>query len=60
MWPILNAVHVPVFNRIDVNVINVILQVAFVPNDVFVKPALPNAAFTSRGPRSGKLPRRYQ
>ena len=47
MWPILRALGITVLHGIDVDVIDVVLQIALVANDVFVKAALPNAALAS-------------
>ena len=47
MRPILHALYVPVLDRIDVDVIDVVLQIALGANDVFVKATLPNPAFAS-------------
>ena len=47
MWPILRALGVTMLHRIDVDVIDVILQITFVADDVFIKTARPNAALAS-------------
>jgi hypothetical protein len=47
MRPIGDALDVPVLEGIEVNVIDVPLQIAFVSNRVFPEPSLPNSAFAS-------------
>ena len=45
--PIRNAQHLPVFDRIEVDVVDVPAQIAFIADQVFPVPALPDAAFPS-------------
>ena len=54
MRPILHTLYVTMLDRIDVDVIDVILQITLVANDVFIKTALPNAAFAPQDLTHGK------
>ena len=54
MRPILNAIGVTVLNGINVDVVDVILQITFVANDVFIESTLPNTALASQGSTRGK------
>jgi len=44
MWPIVNFLHMTVFDRVPMDVINMTVEIVAVTDSVFPKPSLSNAA----------------